>query len=243
MNSQPRVHLVACCSQSNNCLDLGRYSTDYLCSLTDERKYWLLTNVFRPTSEFKFPIKKENGKARSFQHPWLKGYPWLAYSRIFDGGFCVNCVLFAKGRLPLGQLVTTPMTCFTRAKQTLQEHNVKATHRVAMEDSEACIGQMEDGHSSVEQQLQTQAFDVIQRNRAILRSILKAVRFCGRQDIALRGHRESKQQMRSLSSCAILGIFKHSFGLLWMLVIKFSGSTLQLQREMRTIILQLSKMI
>ena len=116
----------------------------------------------------------------------------MAYSRIFDGGFCVNCVLFAKGRSSLGQLVTTPMTCFTRAKQTLQEHYVQAAHRVAMEDSAAYIGQMEDGHSSVEQQLQTQAFDVIQRNRAILRSILKAVVFCGRQNIALRGHHENK---------------------------------------------------
>ena len=104
----------------------------------------------------------------------------------------MNCVLFAKGRLSLGQLVTTPTRCFTRAKQTLQEHNVQATHRVAMEDSAAYISQMEDGHSSVEQQLQTQAFDVIQRNRAILRSILKAVIFCGRQNIALRGHCESK---------------------------------------------------
>ena len=79
------VHSAACCSQSNNWPDLGRYSTDYLCSLTDERKYWLLTNAFRPTSEFKFPSKKEYGKTRSFQHPWLREYPWLAYSRIFDG--------------------------------------------------------------------------------------------------------------------------------------------------------------
>ena len=104
----------------------------------------------------------------------------------------MNCVLFAKGRLSLGQLVTTPMTCFTREKQTLQDHNVQATHRVAMGDSAAYIGQMEDGHKSVEQQLQTQAFDVIQRNRAILENILKAVIFCGRQNIALRGHCESK---------------------------------------------------
>ena len=99
-------------------------------------------------------------------------------------GFCVNCVLSARGQLFHGQLVTTPTTCFTRAKQTLQEHNVQATYRVAMEDSAVYIGQMEDGHSSVEQQSQTQAFDVIQRNRAILRSILKAARFCGRQNIA-----------------------------------------------------------
>ena len=79
-------------------------------------------------------------------------------------------------------------------KQTLQEHNVQAIHRVAMEDSAAYISQMEDRRSSAEQQLQTQAFDVIQKNRAILRSILTAVIFCGRQNIALRGHRESKSK-------------------------------------------------
>ena len=111
-----------------------------------------------------------------------------------------------------------------------------------MEDSAAYIGQMEDGHSSVEQQLQTQAFDVIQRNRAILRSILKAVIFCGRQNIALRGHCESKlaTDEKSKHVCNS-GNFQAPFGLVWMLVIKFSGSTLQLHREMRTIILQLPK--
>ena len=107
------------------------------------------------------------------------------------GLLCELCSL-AEGRLSLGQLVTTPMTCFTRAKKTLQEHNVQATHRVAMKDSAAYIGQMENGHSFVEQHLQTQAFDVIQRNRAILRSILKAVIFFGRHNIVLRVHRESK---------------------------------------------------
>ncbi len=56
---------------------------------------------------------------------------------LLEGGFCVNSVLFANVRLSLGQLVTTPMTCFTRAKQTLQDQNVQATHKVAMEDSAA----------------------------------------------------------------------------------------------------------
>ena len=55
----------------------------------------------------------------------------------------MNCVVFAKGRSSLRQLVTTPMTCFTRAKQTIQGHYVQTTHRVAMEDSAAYIGQME----------------------------------------------------------------------------------------------------
>ena len=97
----------------------------------------------------------------------VKRVPLVGLLLNFRWGFCVNCVLFAKGRLSLGQLVTTPMTCFTRAKQTLQEHNVQATHRVALEDSAAYIGQMEDGHSSVEQQLQTQAFDVISEKQSL----------------------------------------------------------------------------
>ena len=48
--------------------------------------------------------------------------------------------------LSLGQLVNVPMTNFTRAKQTLQEHNVQTTHQQAMEDAAAFMGQMESGH-------------------------------------------------------------------------------------------------
>ena len=103
--------------------DLGTYSSDELKSLSDEEKLLLIRNACRPDPSYKYPHKLEYGKKCSFQHTWLRQFPWLCYSKSCNGGFCVNCVLFARHCLTLGQLVTTPMTTFTRAKVTLQEHS------------------------------------------------------------------------------------------------------------------------
>ncbi len=37
-------------------------------NLSDTDKIWLHTNAFRPDSSYKFPLKEEYGKKRSFQH-------------------------------------------------------------------------------------------------------------------------------------------------------------------------------
>ena len=76
-----------------------------------------------------------------------------------------------------------------RAKQTLREHSVQLHHKKAAEDAAVFLGQMERGHLSIQQQLQCQAVLAVQRNRSILTFILKTIVFCGRQNIALRGHR------------------------------------------------------
>ena len=49
------------------------------------------------------------------------------------------------------------MTCFTRAKTTLQDHNLQLTHKMAMDDSMVFMGQMECGRLSIRQQLQNHA--------------------------------------------------------------------------------------
>jgi len=51
-------------------------------------------------------------------------FPWLAYSKIRQGGYCKYCVAFAKyggiGNQPLGQLVVKP---FINYKYALQVNN------------------------------------------------------------------------------------------------------------------------
>ena len=59
-----------------------------------------------------------------------------------------------------------------------------------MEDAAAFMGQVESGHLSVQQQLTFQASETVKQNRLILKSILRAIIFCGKQNISLRGHRE-----------------------------------------------------
>ena len=176
--------------------DIGTYtSADFqrLCH-SDDEKFWLLHNVFRPYTEYKFPTKDEYGKKRSFQHNWIKQFPWLSYSVTSNGGYCVYCFLFAKRHMNLGQLVTSPMTNFTRAKVTLQEHEKQVSHKMASEDTVAFISRVERGGPSIGQLLQKEASASILKNRCKLKSILKSIVFCGKQVIALRGHCEQDSE-------------------------------------------------
>ena len=66
------------------------------------------------------------------------------------------------------------MTCFTRAKTTLQEHNLQLTHKMVMDDFMAFMGQMECGHLSIQQQLQNQAFITIQKKLGHLKICSKS---------------------------------------------------------------------
>ena len=169
------------------CADLGRYMPTQVRRLSDEKKLWLLKHALRPAADFKYPSKVEYSKSRSFQHAWLKEYPWLVYSPACDGGFCLSCILFSRNILSLGQLVNSPMVNFTRAKQTLQEHSTQRFHQLSVEDTAVFTGQMERGYVSIGQQVQSQSARAIEKNRKVLLSMLKAIIFCGRQNIALRG--------------------------------------------------------
>ena len=169
--------------------DLGTYSRDKLKSLSDEEKLWLIRNPCKPDMSYKYPGQKEYGKNRTFQHAWLREFPWLCYSKSCNGGFCVNCALFAKHLLTLGQLVTTPMTNFTRGKTTLQEHNEQFTHKEACKAVVDFLARMEKGALS-DQYMQSQASTLVRENRLKILSILKTIVFCGKQNISLMGHRE-----------------------------------------------------
>ena len=170
--------------------DIGTYSDDDIRKLTDQERYWLLQNAFRPHSSYPFPSQDEYGKKRSFQHGWLTQYPWLTYSESRNGGYCINCVLFARRVGCLGRLIVYPLTNFTRATTTLRQHSTQSTHEAAMESSVAFTSHIEKGHLSVSQLMQSEASACIKQNREKLLSILKTIIFCGKQNIALRGHRE-----------------------------------------------------
>ena len=76
---------------------------------------------------------------------------------------------------------------------------------MAMDDSMAFMGQMECGHLSIQQQ---QASITIQKNRAILKSILKAIIFCGIQNISLRGSCEAISPVSSSQFAINPGTFQ-----------------------------------
>ena len=114
-----------------------------------------------------------------------------------NGGFCLPCVLFAKHSSDFGQLVSRPLTVFTTAANRLREHDKKAYHRNALMDADTFLRVYSQKQATVEQQMSAHQ-QQIQKNRKILASLVETIAFCGRQNIALRGHRnEDSAHLRS----------------------------------------------
>ena len=136
--------------------------------LTREERFHALNNIYKPSQSFVFPQHTEGSRnhKRSFQHKWLAEHPWLAYSKEKDGGYCVPCAFFCKSDEGLGKLVNTPLTRYKDAVDTFRQHSRKAYH--------------------VQQ---------IQKNHEMLKSVIKTVTFCGKQNIALRGHRDDTKHL------------------------------------------------
>ena len=61
--------------------------------------YTVLTDPWKPSTQYKFPQVNKNQKMRSIcQHSWLSTYPWLSYSDILQGVLCRCCILLQKNR-------------------------------------------------------------------------------------------------------------------------------------------------
>ena len=160
--------------------------------LTDNEKYSLLCNHFIPSPTYNFPLIDHGKQNRSFQHSSLFRYQGLVYSETDKGGYCKYCILF--GTSFDGALVSRPLTNFKRASDKLQEHfsseSARKYHRIALERAEAFKSVMEKKSIPVDQQLSKARSLTIANNKQKLKSIAETVIFCGRQGIALRGHRD-----------------------------------------------------
>ena len=92
--------------------------------MSDEQKFCLLSHVWKPPHDFNFP---SNSSSRKFQPHWFKEFPWLAYSKRFDGVFCMHCVLFAniessRNAAKLGQLYSSTFNTWSKALKKFRDH-------------------------------------------------------------------------------------------------------------------------
>ena len=61
--------------------------------LTDHETFFLLSNHFIPTRNYKFPARFVSGRNRHFQQSWLDQHNGLVYSESENGGYCKYCVI------------------------------------------------------------------------------------------------------------------------------------------------------
>jgi len=151
-----------------------------------------------PDVNYKFSAQ-DNGKfKRTFQLKWLNTFNWLSYSKLKEGAFCMYCILFlhqtnvGKGsHVELGKLVTKPLIKLKDALESLKNHANLIFHKSAMLNTDNVIKIHKKEQDNIYVQLNTKKKHDILKNRSSLKPIIQIIRLYGRQQIALRGHKDS----------------------------------------------------
>ena len=69
---------------------MGVSTLTKLKNLSNSEKLKLIRRAFVPSESYVFQVT-----AQHFKYSWLEQYPWICYSPIEDGAYCLYCVLFA----------------------------------------------------------------------------------------------------------------------------------------------------
>lgn len=178
--------------------------------LTDGENYFLLTNHFVPSPTYQFPPHNCSKQKHFFQHSWLSRFNGLVYSELDEGGYCKYCALFGQSAYSshtfAGILITRPLTDLQKASNKLREYfegiggteTVRKYHLAAVQQAQMFKNVMEHKQIPVDQLLSEVRALTIAKNRQKLKSIVEIVIFCGRQGIALRGHRDDWKHLDNL---------------------------------------------
>ena len=192
-------------ASSSQCTDVAKFVGTRISSAD---RYQLLISHFKPGANYSFP---KSSSGHTFQYRWLVQYPWLVYSRLVNGGFCLPCALFAQsgyhGSDP-GILVSCPLTVFTKALELFCKHADIGYHKEAVVRADEFVKVMSHKQPDIRSRLSQAKADMIALNRKKLASIFETVVLCGRQNIPLRGHRDNATDIeRDLSQSENHGDF------------------------------------
>ncbi|CAG2210996.1 unnamed protein product [Mytilus edulis] len=156
-------------------------------SLNDQQRYNLLTNHFSPSQNYKFKPVFQNGCNRRCSRNFNTAYPWLVFSDCQNGVFCIHCALFAKNRSKLNQFVNSPFNNWYKFKEKVEIHAQRPYHRESVLASQAFNDKMTNPSSTLPHIINRELEQRVTTNRHILKHIIKALLFCAKQCIGLRG--------------------------------------------------------
>jgi hypothetical protein len=215
--SAPVSEVIQTAAQSVPVSEEIQTAASYVCiddilgkTSSDEVKYALIKNREPPT-HFQFPSKqykdKRNPKGfvnRQCCRDWFQRFSFLSYSQKSHGLFCLACALFPPmSHRRASYLIDKPYNNWKDALTVIKSHSHCEYHITSMAKLQAFIKTFEDTSKRIDACISDESAIRVGQNREILRSLIKCIEFCGRQGIALRGHRDS-----STSESANLGNFR-----------------------------------
>ena len=153
-----------------------------------------------PTEETLYPTTMMNGCFRRFKPSWLLEHPWLQYSWKCDGVFCKSCCLFGPKDVSynkLGVFVTKPFAKWTKKSEAFKNHATVQYHLDSIAKMNAFKTMSLNPAKAIDKRLDQERAELTARNRSMLVSLFRVVLLCGRQGLALCGHRDDSVQWQS----------------------------------------------
>ena len=89
-----------------------------------------------------------------------------------------------------GQLVTKPFTTWAKMTTKAKSHARNEYHLGAITIMSEFIDRYKNPAQAVDVVLQSRLQQIVERNQHVIEALLKIVLLCGKQGLALRGHRD-----------------------------------------------------
>ena len=125
----------------------------------------------------------------------------MHYSQFSDGVYCRACVVFCQYRVgghDLGKFVLEPFRYWTKTTDRATEHAKNGYHRNAMAIMAEFLARYESPSQAVDAVLNSQTRQTMETNEKVIESLLRIVILCGKQGLALRGHRDDRIDWQSV---------------------------------------------
>lgn len=178
--------------------------------LTQNEIHDILNAIWIPDVNYNFPVKifivgkDKTARHLKFQYKWFASFSWLVYSDIDNGAYCKFCVAFSTNytginNQTLGSLVTKKYDNWRHALEYFKNHSQLEYHKKCILDSENFLNIIKNPTLSVDKQIDIGRKKEIIQNRKNIIPVIEAIILCGRQNMALRGHRDSGNIFKACS--------------------------------------------
>ena len=160
-----------------------------------------IINNRMPRENFKFPERHYADKSRKTgmrslycQASWFIRYQFIAYSVKEDGVFYLPCIFFPTQPthgFRAEHLISKPYTNWKKihddvsSLKTLQYHLTSMAHLLEFKKT------FYNPSTRIDHNVNEDSIERVKTNRSIFTAITKSIELCGRNSIAVRGHREN----------------------------------------------------
>ena len=154
----------------------------------------------RPTGTLPISAKKENKKSGTsykinFKASWFETYKWLCSSHVIQKLFCWPCLLFSNKCSTWNKDGFQDLLNITRALHKHEDSSEHLKNALMLKNFESNQNTIADALHENARLYKVQFNETVRLNRLVLQTVINAVLYLGKQELAFRGHNESRDSI------------------------------------------------